>query len=70
MTNDMNGEGPALSKRELTLIGAGLVGGAAIGAVVLAVTGDVLAMSLMPGAGLFISLVYVSLYRRGILRME
>ena len=64
MMKEEAGARPALSKREVTLIGGGLVGGAAVGALVLAYTGDVLAMSIMPGVGLFLSLVYVSLERR------
>lgn len=64
MTEDANERSTALSRNELTVLGVGLVGGAAFGAVTLALSGEVLAMSIMPGFGLLVALIYISLQRR------
>ncbi|GEM_PF-6372437 len=55
---------PALSGRETLVIGGGLVGGTATATLLMAIDGDMLAMSLLPGVGLFAALVAVAVARK------
>ncbi len=53
-----------LSDREVLIIGAGLVGGAAAATVAAIITGDALVWGLFPGAGIFLALLYIAVSRR------